>query len=381
MILVAAAFAMYAVHPIALPAQTVVDLPIVNGFVPDYDQGRSSSLSRSGSLALIIHSDDRAARTGRYTSRILVIRKDGTRVFLDLPQPQLLATTLYHYAFDRGYTGRDPPVHFTDVSLADDGTPFATVAYFFDGAYSGDDEAAFIWNGEAWRNALPGEKHSFRIGAAESVVRVAFVRTHSDEPGAVAGVALSDPHWHEDRVVLGADGSAHELGYGIATALRGEYLVGYRSGSYVRRAADPPHPFTAVEWTGVRTAVLGPGIAFGVSASGEAVGTNVERPSEMGQPVLWQRGIRSVLSGSNGSAFAISDDGTIVGSAGGRGFIASDRGARRRLVALDSLLLDRSWHIVAALGIAANGRIEAVAERPGGAPQIVLLDPIAKRSS
>ena len=72
------------------------------------------------------------------------------------------------------------------------------------------------------------------------------------------------------------------------------------------------------------------------------------------------------------SAYAISDDGTIVGEVSNGGFVAYANDPQR-IMALDGLV-PHGWHVLAAYAVAKNGDIVALAARGGAAPILVLLD-------
>jgi hypothetical protein len=95
----------------------------------------------------------------------------------------------------------------------------------------------------------------------------------------------------------------------------------------------------------------------------------------VGVPTLWHNGKPVHLSHAQGTAFAISDDGTIVGDANSRAFLISPNDPRHRLIFLDDLV-NGSWHISAAYYIAENGDILALASRKGALSQFVLLHPV-----
>jgi hypothetical protein len=128
-------------------------------------------------------------------------------------------------------------LYFESVRIADDGTPVATVASHFSGAFSGIEAAAFKWNGSSWERipsnpmALPnvaGWPLNSDVGAAaggDSVALNLNFRDHGAPDVAYAG----DPHYEPDEVVLLGGGILRSLGPGAATSMRGSIVGGFRA--------------------------------------------------------------------------------------------------------------------------------------------------------
>lgn len=232
------------------------------------------ALSPRGSMAVVL-SDD--AFQGDPTSRILVVRRDGTRMILQPPADRILAQTFGVYASGPADEHIFPGARFAGVTLADDGTPVATVEYSFSGAYSGIESANYIWNGARWRSALPSGKlpvgtTNFSSIAVDTPTRYACNGDY-DDTLALLDEAEND-HYQENEALL-VDGSRTlALGYGAATATRGTFVVGYFAGMkhVLMNQSVPPQPPAALEWRDGKRVTPGPGIAYGVNAGGDALG-------------------------------------------------------------------------------------------------------------
>jgi hypothetical protein len=370
------ALVLYAVTTIAAPAGMSVDLDRTAQPAPVSAPPAALALSQRGSVAMVVLKTRATTHGIAIDSQILVVRPNRTRVLLHRPPDSLLATAFRTYALgpngEHDYSG----ARFAGVALAADGTPFATLEFPFSGAYSGVEDAVFIWNGRRWRAALPDlalpiDPTNFAIAAAASPSRFAcngdYLNTTSN-----LDAAQSDPHYQENAA-LAIDGARTlSLGFGAATAMSGAFIVGYSDGSRSVTFTDRPvQKPTALEWMSGRRSQLGRGIAYGVNARGDAVGNDGEAPL----PMLWQNGRAIRLTDAAGTAYAIAADATIVGAVGDRAFVVTGGDPGRKLVRIDKLLRDRRWHITAAYAIASSGRILAVGRREQGPPRIVLLDP------
>jgi hypothetical protein len=370
------AFALYAVSSISLPPGTNVDLAwttqegIATGAPP-----ANIALSPRGSVAVVLSND--APREGALVSRILVVRRDGTRVILNRPDDSMLAQSFGVYGIGPSGEHAFPDARFTGVTMADDGTPAATVEYQFSGAYSGIESANYLWNGARWRSALPSGKlpvatTNFSSIAVDTPTRYACNGDY-DDTVALLDEAENDPHYQENEALL-VDGSRTlALGYGAVTAMRGTFVVGYFAGMkhVLMNQSVPPLPPEALEWTAGKRLTLGPGIAYGVNARGDAVGDDGHGQA----PMLWHNARALRLSDAPGTAYGIGADGTIVGRVGDDAFLARGDDSTRKLVRIDSLLRDSGWHIAAAYAIASSGRILATGRHRGGPMTLLVLDP------
>ncbi len=139
------------------------------------------------------------------------------------------------------------------------------------------------------------------------------------------------------------------LGDGTITAMSGNRTVGYDDG-YVP-GGDGSTPVQAIEWSGRHRSVLGAGIAWSVNVRGDVVGDNRQTLKSVGVPVLWHNGRSIRLSDKEGTAFAVADDGTIVGDVKSRGFLIHSDHAGYHLFFLDDLV-GGGWHISAAYYVA-----------------------------
>lgn len=165
------------------------------------------------------------------------------------------------------------------------------------------------------------------------------------------------------------------LGRGIMTAMSGNRTVGYDN-KYVP-GSNGSAPVQAIEWTGYHRSVLGAGIAWSVNANNDVVGDNRKTLKSVRVPMFWHAGVPIRLSDEEGTAFAISDNGTIVGEVKSHAFVIRPKDPRRRLIFLDDIA-SGGWHISAAYCIANNGDILALAAKNGMPARLVLLRPLRK---
>lgn len=386
MIFLVAAFA-YTLHLISLP-------PGWSFVLHDFSQQASTApsseaIARNGTVAVLLaRTSDRQA----LARRLLIVRANGTRTVL---QPQSIETAS---AFRRFINPSDCMAdvnscpYFERVTLAPDGTPFVTFAYFFSGAYSGIMRAGFLWNGQ-WHQVPQGkpfagvgkpyEPGNVSIAAADGATRFAFVGDYFDGfPQEDLDRAIEDRYYMADVSGASYDNLNVALGLGNATAMRGAFVAGFDAD--LKIAPSKNSDAVAVVWRCLFNEVanahrcprstLGPGIAYGIDSQGEAVGDNEPSvPSggtlelhSPGFPVLWRSGRELALSEDRGAAYAISDDGVIVGTFSTAaiprsplsGFVASAREGKPRARALDGLVQNLAgWHVEAALGVADDGQI------------------------
>lgn len=378
------AAALYFVTAITLPRGKAVDVTAEN-FGSDRAPNAPPStfaLSRSGSLAMLVRPE---VPDGNGAAQILVVRADGTRVTLRLPPNAVLAKAFR--TFPSGPQSNDAPsgARFSGIALAADGTPFATVAYPFSGAYSGTEDTVFAWNGKRWRDVLdtsplPIDTRNLTIAAVDAPRRFACNANYFDAPAQLDALE-SDPHTQEDQALLMDGPTTVKLGYGAVTAMRGRFIVGYTNGARsFTISGEPPHKSTALEWIAGQRTALGPGIAYGVNARGDAVGDDDPVLAGEGTPTLWRDGRAIRLSRASGSAYAIGDDGTIVGEVHDTAFLIRGADTARKLIRIDDLLAKSAWHITAAYALAANGRIVAAGREGTGPLHLLLLEPAPLRS-
>jgi len=300
--------------------------------------------------------------------------------------------------------GHDKNIWFTNVVLADDGTPFVTAEYAFGGAYSGEVSGAFAWNG-AWHYVpsvnpfaglgLPSEPQNVLIATAESIENFAYIGNHLDGfPGEDLNVAKTDPKLLEISAAS-FDSRRLALGLGDATAMRGSFVAGFDAGLGLVATSNPS---TAVLWrcAGARRSsarqcqrsILGTGAAYAVDSAGDAVGgassdSQLSCRGSVGPPMLWRNGKAFALSVGDGLAYAISDRGAIVGTMGSecgprfvRGFVADARAAAPRARVLDDFVTNLAGrHVVAAFGIDDAGRILCYVADDLGKRSLALLVP------
>jgi len=364
---------LYAVHAISPPSGMTVDLTPpqqYNWAVSPLQRLPGIALSHGGAVAMLIHPSGLSEQT--HATKLLVIRTDGTQLVLARPGDRELAD-----AFGQGpvpgWTPSYPYAYFDGVRLARDGTPFVTVASTFSGAYSGINTVVFSWNGKKWTHQVTTDWRNVTIGAVDTMWRAAYNANYWN-----TFVNLDEAktdHYHEFWTFL-LNGQEHtKIGYGESTAMSGDTVVGYSAG-LTQSAKPPPLPTFAWEWLGGKLVKLGPGVAYGVNASHDAVGDNEPAlGGDGGVPVLWHEGQTIPLSFTKGSALSIGDDGTIVGQVGDDGFLVRGDDPQHNLLLVDTLLAQREWHVSAVYAIAASGRLLAVGHRAHEGPRVLILDP------
>ncbi len=380
--LVLVAIVTYMLHLVALPLGWVQTNSTAGLTV---SPRTNVAIARDGTIAVLLATPSN--NDGGGSGALLVVHPSGRSVMLrstsiDGP-PQFLRK------FAPPIRGHDRDIWFTNVAVADDGTPFVTAYYGFSGAVGGDVYGAFVWNG-AWHYVpsvnpfaglgLPSEPRNVSIAAAESIEDFAYMGNHSDTyPGEDLNIAARDPKLL-DLSAVSFDSRRIGLGLGTATAMRGSFVAGFDAGRglVANAAADPP---AAVLWrcSGSRRSSasrckrsnLWTGAAYGVDSSGEAVGSafpNIQESScnpSAGPAMLWRDGKAVELTVGAGAAYAISERGTIVGTMGDtcrprfeRGFVADARASMPRARPLDDLVTNLAGrNVVAAFGIDDDGRI------------------------
>ncbi len=382
----------YMLHLVALPQ---------GWSTTDYDSTTrptaNAVIGRDGTIAVLLSRPSDVPGEGSRT--LLVVHPNGRSVILR--SNSIVGPPQFLRRLGASSCAQDKSdCWFTNVVLADDGTPFVTASYAFSGAYGGAVYGAFAWNG-AWHYVpslkpfaglgLPSEPENVLIAAAESIQAFAYVGNHSDTyPGEDLNVAATDPKLL-DLSAASFDSRRFALGLGNATAMRGSFVGGFDDGLGLVATSNPS---TAVLWrcAGARRRCqrsnLGVGVAYGVDPAGEAVGTSAEhevncRSSDY-RPMLWRNGKAVELSESDGQAYAISDRGTIVGTMGDicgprfvRGFVADARATPRRARPLDDLVSNLAGrHVVDGFGIDNAGRILCyVADARGRNKRLALLLP------
>lgn len=330
-------------------------------------QTRLQSISRIGSIAVL-------AKNARDQSSVVVQRSDGSQVTLSLPSDRLLTEALPHGGRGVGDERTDFHATFQAIALAADGTPFALIGAGFSGAYSGEDECVLTWTG-MWR--IHSESRSV-LSTANSGLGAVDRPDHFTIDANYFGTftnldaANADPDYQRDEALEILPGKLVRLGFGVAVAMHGPSIVGYDVGrTHVMDAGQSLANPLALEWTNGRRAVLGRGVAYGVNASSTAVGDDEAAFNAPGVPTVWQNGRVRRLTRARGTAFAIADDGTIVGQVGAYGFVMLP--SSEKLVRLDAIIDKPDWHITAAYGISSDGTILARAVDGAGEPRVVKL--------
>lgn len=416
----------YALHMIAFPA---------GWYMPDRSAATTigtrpayAAIGANGSVAVILaqwsgrSTDPQACRSAWQQStdrcmqsriqfpaqRILVVRADGSTTMLRPPGSLAL----------NGFPDPDDCrrnemqcAYFEKVVLARDGTPFATYASDFSGAYSGERRAPLVWNG-SWHVvkthgalhglAKPQDPRNVSITAADTTEDYAFVGDYGDSiPLEDLTLAANDPRWMAEIAGAVFSWGSAGLGLGSATAIRGDYVTGFDAGAKLVGPPNTPPAVLAFRWecdqTGAgrnqcRRQALGRGIAYGVDIRGDVVGDDESSRDErgdqrcQGHPVLWRDGKIGELSNFPGAAFAIAPHGTIVGMlCGSTGAFVADAGdARPHARALDPLIVNLGrWQVRSAFGISDDGRILALVgnndDPPDARGRLAILVPVGTR--
>jgi hypothetical protein len=387
----------YALRSLAVPA----GLALTNAPVRPLEA--PFALAANGAVAALAY-DDRGTHAA---SQVVVWRADGTRTVIGLPPDAVLEAVLRHYGpITKGPREPYRRATFAHVVLAGDGTPFATVAAGFSGAYSGTDKGVVRWTGTRWIAVDPSRKRDdfslptdFDVAAAELPgLRVAMTADYWGLFVNIDAVRSQEHYQLPQAWVLDAT-ATHVLGFGRITSLAGKYAGGYIGETNGRPMPDNFNIGTqrpvALLWRNDRSTRLGPGIAFGVNELGAAVGddrTTIDGTTQMttrtansastivragipdGVPMLWNAGTTTTLAKRAGTAFAIARDGTIVGTfTNGAGFVVKN-GA---LHELDASVV-RGAHgktVAGAYAIGARGRILVTTAGRGGYG-VAVLEPV-----
>jgi hypothetical protein len=168
------------------------------------------------------------------------------------------------------------------------------------------------------------------------------------------------------------------LGRAYVTALRGEYVAGYRG--YLSATSHVLGPsivdtdsqyYVAVRWFDLVASELGPGVVYDVASDGTCVGADGLPGAAAGtHATLWDPAghARRFLTGDASSiAYAVDDRGrtagTLVDAVTKRryAFVSTTAGVRR----LDELAADPRWHLEYAYRILADGRIVGTGTHEG----------------
>ena len=369
-----AAVAAYIVRTIGIPSGAVaLGLADESNGSLTVSKPPTLALGRNGTLAIVLAPVD-AASLG---TSVLIARSDDSRAILALPGGSMSGSCEPRRA---GTPVSYQNAHIDAVAVARDGTPFVSMSCVNAGAFISVPKTSALWNGNGWHrtaaDAIPLNPANRAVSAADTPTDAVYNGDYS-YTFANLDELQNTPHYQENETGYTHAGHGYSLGFGTSLGMRGRYVAGFTAGLNPM-VPDNAHPraATALEWADGRRRELGPGIAYDVNGAGAAVGDDEGTFGASDRhPVLWKRGITTRLSALRGSAYAISDDGTIVGTIDGRGFVISGGDVGRRVRYLDDLLPGGAWHVTSAYGIAANGRILAVGSRHHGSAQVLLLDP------
>ncbi len=367
----------YSLREVAPPQGAgILGLTLATGS-SSYARPTTFALGAGGSVAAIVGPLPASfAGTSFEGTSVLIVRNDGSRTVLTFPR---------HATYDScaapGATSSNsqPTARLDAVAVARDGTPFVSISCVSSGAYLHIFRSAALWNGDGWHDTtadlVPLHPTNRSVGAADTPINAAY---NGDYGYTFANLdeAQSTAHYQEQETGYTRAGRGFSLGYGVATAMRGQFVAGYSDG--VNWTTPGLLPTIALEWTDGLRSELGPGVAYAVNGSGTVAGDDETKyGASDGHPVMWTAGNTVRLSASHGAAYAIADDGTLVGAVDRGGFVIAGGDATRRLRYLDDMV-PHAWHISGAYGIAANGRILAVGNHHSGADELLLLDPITR---
>jgi hypothetical protein len=194
-----------------------------------------ATIGANGAVAVILA---RTTKNGQ-ANRVLVVRSDGTMTILQSESPA--AESVFRRRFRQRTEcltkGEDCP-SFSNVTLARDGTPFVTIQYWFDGAYSGIVEGALVWKG-SWHVVPSGNPFdgagdpwapgNVSIAAAGTPLNYVFNGDYGDDPG-YDTVAPHPPDYYENVTAARYGSHTIQLGVGTAMAMRGSYVAGFAAG-------------------------------------------------------------------------------------------------------------------------------------------------------
>jgi hypothetical protein len=291
--------------------------------------------------------------------RIVVLRS-SVREILRSPLPEMCA-------------GCSNPGEMYDIArlrVFNDQTILATVDLHFSGAYSGIKRTTFFWDRSVWsrlksyvsaRRRFP-DNQSLADGASRRRFAVNF--DWDDDFSAFQAFVSKESGDAPIAAIVDHD-VVHWLGRGTVTSVACNAAVGYED-EYAHHGT-----IRAIRWTGGKRADLGAGVAF--DCDGDfTVGDDRSRWFDSGQPVMWNRGVKTKLLNELGSAFGIRGD-IVVGSANHKGFILrSDE--RHHFVNVPTNL-----KLSSIFAITTGGRMLALQDRGTLPTALLSIGPIAMK--
>jgi hypothetical protein len=299
-----------------------------------------------------------------------------------------------------------PEMAFTgDGVVAPDGTVYGIGGYPFSGAYSGVRTRFF-----AWRAGPPLEING----------RACAGRATDAHPTAVAAdgrVALAGGYDSDvmsiDAIEAGVmpptasilDGpTCHALDFGWISALDGGFAAGrrgYQNGKPIPSNVNAQsQKYVAVRWTGTHAEELGSGVALGVNAKGDCVGSDappgihgaysISSSGPAGtvthrygidniHAVVWHGNVMTRLSpeATRSIAYAINESGrTVVGTMRDAGGQHAVRWRDGKAELLDNLLpRDAGWQLITAYAITPDNAIVGVGRHNNARSAFILSAP------
>ena len=268
----------------------------------------------------------------------------------------------------------------TGEIVAVPGGALVSASEAWSGAYSGVSYEVQRWAGEATRRwplppcAQPGDETDQHANAVDARGRVALT---IDITGR-GSFSVHDDTGHYAPYAYVIDGrTCRALGRGVVLGLRDRWAAGYRG--YLDGNVAPTilnqdrQRVIAVRWHDAVLSELGDGVAYGVTASGFAVGASARPGGFPVEPtphaIAWDARGRTIAleHGARRSvAYDVADDGTVVGmlqAADGKHYAFVWRAGR--LERLDDLPHPRGWRFESAYAIAPDGTVAGIGTHDG----------------
>ena len=262
--------------------------------------------------------------------------------------------------------------------VAGRGAVYVTTAENFMGAYLNRIESVVRWTTASRRRdelagcaAGPNRDEAITGVDAEGHLAAVFERTGLGSVEARRGMEDIAPY----AFVIDANG-CHPRGRGTILDIRSAWASGYFDHRITpMKFAPEDRKRVAVRWYGLHRVELGDGVAYAVSSHGLAVGATALAGGTQGaavpQAAAWDlAGRRHLLeaTGLRSVAYDVADDGTIVGTLEGRDVEQyAFRRTHGKLERLDDLPHPPGWHFESAYAIENDGTIVGIGTYRGAA--------------
>ena len=291
-----------------------------------------------------------------------------------------------------------------DGVVAPNGTIYGIAAYPFSGAYSGVRTRLYAWrSGDPLRvdgRPCSGYAPDLHPTAVAPDGRVALAGSYDSD---VMNIDAIDAGGLPPTASILDGATCKALDFGWIAALDGRFAAGHRG--YFRGKPFPPNAnaeaqsYVAVRWTGTHAHELGPGVALGVNARGDCVGSDAPPGFTRGygtsittlsgtvshwyaignmHALLWRGGTTVRLSpkAKRSIAYGINETGrTVVGTVyddAGQHAVRWRNGTEERLDAF--LPHDANWELRVAYGVTPDGGIFGDGKHAGKSAIFVLGD-------